>query len=148
MHEDNNKVNIDLPAAVRKSLQSISIGSYLFQSSIAAELGLHPSDLVAIHILGLSIAGLKAGELAQKMKLSSGATTALAARLEKKGYIKRLASPKDRRQIVITLKSKARERLKKKYEVIDARVTTALAKRSHTEIAVISDFLSDLIVQV
>lgn len=69
-------------------------------SLLSAETKLALSDLVAnehIRIHG----SLTAKEVAHRVQMGSGATTALIDRLERKGYVRRTPHPTDRRSVVI-----------------------------------------------
>ena len=69
-------------------------------AAIAAAQGVHPTDLIAasyIHDVGSATAG----RLAEVTGLTTGAMTACIDRLERAGFAKREADPRDRRKVVI-----------------------------------------------
>lgn len=131
-----------LRASVRESLQSISIGSYLFQTELAAKLGLYPTDLRAIHILSLNREGLAAGGLGDQIGLTSGSTTVLIDRLVEAGYAKREADPDDGRRVRVVLTRAGEAELRSHYGEIRQRVTNALSELDGGEVAAVATFLS------
>ena len=126
--------------SIDTSLRAISIGSFLFQSSLAADLGLHPTDLQAIHLLG-GTSGRSAGELAESLGLTTGSTTALIDRIERLGYVKRTRDENDRRKVVVTLNPPKIADLRQRYRFIDQRIAALLKERSDEQLIVIAEFL-------
>lgn len=119
------------------------MGSYLFQCRVAAELGLHPTDLQAIHALGAG--PLSAGALGVQLRLTSGATTAAIDRLVELGYAERLRDEHDRRKVMIALREHKVGALRAKYRHIEQRIRKLLAQRSASDTKVIAEFLAELI---
>lgn len=138
---DKDKVKDE--ESVRRSLQALSVGSYLFQCRVAAELGLHPTDLQAIHALGMR--PLSAGELSEQLRLTSGATTAAIDRLVQLGYAERLRDESDRRKVMIALRETQVGVLRANYRHIDQHIRKLLAQRSARDTRVIAKFLAELI---
>ncbi|GGJ24244.1 MarR family winged helix-turn-helix transcriptional regulator [Streptomyces brasiliensis] len=62
--------------------------------------GLHTSEWYALSLIVLE-GGLTSGELATRTGLTTGATTRLVDRLERAGYARRTADPKDRRRVIV-----------------------------------------------
>jgi DNA-binding MarR family transcriptional regulator len=52
---------------------------------------------------------LSAGQLAEESSLSTGAITAVIDRLERAGYVERVADPSDRRRVLVAVTDKSRE---------------------------------------
>jgi DNA-binding MarR family transcriptional regulator len=76
------------------------------------ELGLTMSDwhiLTALHWAGAPYRR-KAGQLARRADLTSGAMTSRLDALEKEGLVRRLRDPEDRRSVIVELTDKGRER--------------------------------------
>lgn len=128
---------------IARALRKLSVGSYLFQCQVAAELELHPTDLQAIHELGMA-EPLTAGELGARLKLTSGATTAVIDRLVKLGWLERSADPQDRRRAVLRLGAK-RASLKSKYRGIDQKVKALIEAQSPAGRSAIRAFLEALV---
>lgn len=68
--------------------------------AIAEAAGLHPTEWYALSVLDLA-GRLTSGELAERVGLSTGATTRLIDRLERRGYVRRSTDPADRRRVII-----------------------------------------------
>lgn len=132
-------------ALLERSLRALSVGSYLFQCRVAAELNLHPTDLQALHLLGRSHAGLDAGALGRALGLTSGATTALIDRLAELGFAERARVSTDRRRVSIRLRAAGTAPLKAKYREIDRRIRRLAQRRTEAEIRVIAEFLAELV---
>ncbi len=69
-------------------------------SMIASESRIALSDLVACEHLRMH-GPLTAKDVAQRVQMGSGATTAMLDRLEKRGLVKRAPHPSDRRSIMV-----------------------------------------------
>jgi DNA-binding MarR family transcriptional regulator len=86
----------DAHAVYRRYLSAVVLNSLAH----AEAAGLHPTDLYALNLLALD-APLTAGVLAERTGLTSGATTRLIDRLERRGHVRRVVDPGDRRRILI-----------------------------------------------
>jgi len=83
------------------SFSPISTETILFHGAIATKLGLHPTDHKCLIFL---FDGRKtASELAAYTGLTPGAQTAVLARLERAGFIRRAHDAKDRRRVFAEL---------------------------------------------
>lgn len=129
--------------SIKSSLQRISIGSYIFQSEIADEFGLHARDLHAISCLSLR-GTLTAGELATLLDLTSGATTTLINRLIDAGFCRRRADPRDGRKVLVELGGPRLKGLRARYAQVQGRIDAALKGFSPAESEVIEAFLARL----
>jgi DNA-binding MarR family transcriptional regulator len=112
---------------------------------VATALGLHHSDLLALHAIGAAGGQLSAGDLSAQLELTSGATTALIDRLERLGYVARERDPTDRRKVLLRATGESAAKLRGRYRGIDDRIRALLATRSATEKAAIARFLSELV---
>src|SRR5947207_3467819 len=80
----------------------------------------------------------KAGELARRADLTSGAMTSRLDALEKEGLVRRLRDPADRRSVLVELTSKGRQKheqgpgIQGGTEALVAEALTARAKAQHT----------------
>jgi DNA-binding MarR family transcriptional regulator len=70
----------------------------LYGQAAAAAAGVAPTEWYALGVLDLA-GGLTAGELAERTGLTTGATTRLIDRLERRGRVRRVADPGDRRRV-------------------------------------------------
>lgn len=129
-------------SSIRESLRAIAVGSYVFQGDIAKKLGLNPTDLQAIHRLGLAPHGLTAGQLGQQLGLTSGAVTTAVDRLVARAYVTRKPDENDARRRVISLRQRATHELGREYRSVDERVGRALADLSPNDLNAIARFLA------
>jgi len=74
-------------------------GVFLFQA-LAARSGMNLTDLQCVTLL-IETGAMTAGQLAERMALTTGAVTGLINRLEKSGYVRRERDPSDGRRVVI-----------------------------------------------
>ena len=75
---------------------------------VAQLLGVNRTDGRCLDILDQH-GRVSAGELARESGLTSGAVTAVLDRLERAGYVQRVADPSDRRRVLAELTDRARE---------------------------------------
>jgi DNA-binding MarR family transcriptional regulator len=118
-----------------------SDATVLFHTTLAARLDLHPTDYKTLGILQ-RLGPQSAGEIALHSGLATASVTNLIDRLERKGFVRRVADAADRRRVMV--------------EPIDERVTAArtlfasasrslaqlVERYSARELAVITDFLA------
>lgn len=131
----------DAAAQIQRSLRAVSVGSFLFQREVLERLGLHPTDLHAIHLLGRAQDGLTAGELGAALRLTSGSTTALIERLRKKGYATRGRDADDGRRVVVRLAPAATAALRLEYRAIDERISRAIDDLDEADRRTVAQFL-------
>ncbi len=86
--------------SIRKLSQHYAYASIQMHEAIARQAGLTGTDHKYLGFL-IEKGQMTAGELATLTGLTTGATTGLIDRLEKKNLVKRLFSEKDRRKIII-----------------------------------------------
>lgn len=112
----------------------------LLDHAVAAALGIGRTDLRAMEVV--SRGGPKtAGDLAEKLALSTGAVTALVDRMEKAGLLRRVRSAADRRQVLVELTLVAKRREAAIFGPLGKESALALSRYSDEERAVIIDFL-------
>jgi DNA-binding MarR family transcriptional regulator len=109
--------------------------------TVAGRFGLHTTDLECLDLIVMR-GEASAGELAQATGLTSGATTALIDRLEKAGYVVRVADPNDRRRHIVRIRAEAIEPIKAVYEPMQAEMFKLWSSFSASELNVIANFLS------
>jgi DNA-binding MarR family transcriptional regulator len=71
-----------------------------FTAAVARDLGLAPSDVLALEHL-LAEGPLGPAEIASRLRLSTPAATALVDRLERAGHVERHPHPTDRRRLAV-----------------------------------------------
>jgi len=95
-------------AGVGDAMQRYQRSVQAFDDAVGRHLGLGPADLRCLDWL---VDGPKtAGQLSSATGLRPAATTALIDRLEKKGWVERIRSDVDRRQVLVQMTADGQER--------------------------------------
>jgi DNA-binding MarR family transcriptional regulator len=84
---------------------------------------------------------ITAGELAERAGLTSGSTTAVIDRLEAKGYVRRVADPKDRRRVLLELTEEMERRAGELWGPLARRGVPQLEKLSVSELEVLIRYM-------
>jgi DNA-binding MarR family transcriptional regulator len=93
---------------VGNAMQRYQRSVQAFDDAVGRHLGLGPADLRCLDWL---VDGPKtAGQLSSATGLRPAATTALIDRLEKKGWVERIRSAADRRQVLVQMTAEGQER--------------------------------------
>ncbi|MFE9116731.1 MarR family winged helix-turn-helix transcriptional regulator [Streptomyces sp. NPDC007172] len=87
----------DLGAVSRRYMASYA----LFNQALADHLGLHPTDVQCLNLLGLEPGPVTTGRIAELTGLTTGSATRLVDRLEKAGYVTRHRDTEDRRKVLV-----------------------------------------------
>jgi DNA-binding MarR family transcriptional regulator len=91
----------ELLAQLQRAAQTSTTDGILFHQAVADRVGLHVTDLRCLNLLAQA-GPLTAGELGQQLGLgTTGAVTRMVDRLERTGYVRREADPRDRRRVII-----------------------------------------------
>jgi DNA-binding MarR family transcriptional regulator len=105
-----------------------------FDDNVARSLGVHRSDLRAMHLL--ENGPVTAGAIASHLELTTGSVTALITRLVNAGLVTRAVDPDDRRVVNVALLPEAWQRLAGVYGPAGQRVTaysTTMSSRRRDE---------------
>jgi DNA-binding MarR family transcriptional regulator len=121
-------------AAVRAS----QTATEMLDDAIADYLGLHPTAFRCLDILDQE-GPMTAGRLAERARLSPGATTALLDRLEEKGLARRTRDTEDRRRVLVEVTSELRKRAEELYGSPEAGAQ-ALAHYTDEQLELLTDF--------
>lgn len=132
-----------LKKTIKTQLQAFSVGSYIHQSKVASQFGLHSTDMLAIHYLEQQ-GEMTAGQLGKSLGLSSGATTTAIDRLIKLGFVGRRTQDKDRRHVYVFLNQANIKKLKATYKMIDESLAHTLDHYSEKDLQIVHSFLSAL----
>src|SRR4051794_9372852 len=82
----------------------LSTATVLFHSAIADRLGVGVTDVKCYSILRQT-GPITAGDLAERVGLTTGAITGVIDRLEQAGLVRRVRDPNDRRRVVLEVLS-------------------------------------------
>jgi DNA-binding MarR family transcriptional regulator len=130
-----------LLTGLTRELRRVSGQSVLFSHAVADRLGMHPTDLECLGFLAEE-GPVPAGRLAELTGLTTGAVTRMIDRLERAGYVRREADPRDRRRVIVrALPERARE-IAPLFEGMDRAMTGLCAGYSDEQLAVILDFIN------
>lgn len=126
--------------SIQEDLQAFATNSYVFQSKVAAQLKLYPTDLLILHVLS-GQDRVTAGNLAKSINLTSGATTAAVDRLVTAGYVHRIPDDHDRRKVYVMLVQPKLAELHAMYIPIEMTVAEQLEQYTEEDLATIERFL-------
>jgi DNA-binding MarR family transcriptional regulator len=87
-----------LIAELGEQFRISGINDIAFDEVVAERLGINRTDLNCMDVIERH-GGVTAGELASEAGLTTGAVTAVADRLERKGYVRRIRDTEDRRKV-------------------------------------------------
>ena len=105
---------------------------YRFDEAAASELDIHLSDLRCVK--ALEKGSLTAGEIGERLGLTSGSVTALVNRLEKAGFVVKNRSKEDGRQVEVHLNSNFYKQAKTIYTRLGESVSSQFQELSSEEI--------------
>jgi DNA-binding MarR family transcriptional regulator len=111
-----------------------------FDTAVCELLGINRSDNTALDILDRH-ERMTAGELARELRLTTGAVTALIDRLEKSGYVRRVADPTDRRRVLVEVTPLTRQITELIYGPIAREYQRLAGRYSLQDLELILDFL-------
>lgn len=127
----------DFVRAVRRAHVVLDAGSVAAQT----ELGIARSDLATLELV---IVGdrLSAGDIADRLQISTGTATGVVDRLVAGGYVERRTDPRDRRRILVSMTPKGRRRFREAFQRRWAWLHQMASELSSAELAGIVSFLS------
>jgi len=140
---------VSADAAVRDRIQAAVVrliaDSVLFNHAVAQRVGLGSSDSQFMTLLQVH-GPLMPSQLAALTQLTTGTVTGVLDRLERVGLIQRTRDDSDRRKVTITPRDDTvATLLLPHYQAQGERLAAVLGSRSSEELAVIADFLTDLV---
>src|SRR5262245_29992831 len=92
-------------AEAGNAMQAYQRSTQAFDDAVGRALDLNPTDLRCLD--WLADGPKSAGQLSDGTGLSSAATTTLIDRLERRGLVRRVADPRDRRRVVVEMTPEA-----------------------------------------
>lgn len=128
-----------LIAALNLAMRDSSGQGVLFSQAVAGRLGIASSDLECLSLVAQS-GSLPAGALAEATGLTTGAITGVIDRLERAGYVRREADPKDRRKVMVRALAAVASRVAPLFAPMERAQLAALRKYSDSELTVLLEF--------
>lgn len=139
--KDSQKQSIsNLIALIRKETRTAT----LFVQTVAESSGIHITDIKCLDFL-TEAQSATAGDLAKVTGLTTGAVTAVIDRMEKAGFIKRVADSNDRRKIIIKLLVKHPKHLQIAHNLFANQMPKILSGYTSDDITIITDWNLKLI---
>lgn len=117
-----------------------SDATVLFHATMAGLLDLHPTDYKTLGLLERS-GPLSAGEIARHAGLAPASVTDLLDRLERRGFIRRVRDPADRRRVLAEPAMDRVEAARGRFASTRRSLAELFDRYSEAELAVIADFL-------
>ncbi|UBU18496.1 MarR family winged helix-turn-helix transcriptional regulator [Nonomuraea gerenzanensis] len=137
----SNRTRAELVAAVTAAARRHHAAYTLFNQAMAERLGLHPTDLQCLSLLGLEPGPHTTGDIAKLTGLTSGSATRLVDRLEKAGLAERRPDTHDRRKMLVSLTAQRGPELETAWEGPGRAFDQALDDFTDDELAVIERYL-------
>jgi DNA-binding MarR family transcriptional regulator len=109
-------------------------------AAVAEWLGVNRTDVICLDILA-RLGTVPAGRLAEESRLTTGAVTAVLDRLERAGYVQRLADPADRRRVLVETTERFRELAEHAWGPVAAKLLDAGSRFTKEQLAAIREFL-------
>ena len=131
----------DAVARLSDEVRRMGALTVLMSKVVATRFGLHPTDLECLDLIFLR-GGASAGELAEATGLTSGAMTAVIDRLERKGYVRRVADPNDRRRREVHIRPEAIRPIQAVYAPIQRRMSAVSSTYSERDLTLIAEFIA------
>ena len=82
--------------------QMLSTETALFHHTVATKYGFTVTDMKTVSTI-MQEGPMTAGQLAERLSLTTGAVTSVIDRLEKRGIVYRSADPNDRRKVIVKI---------------------------------------------
>lgn len=127
---------VRLMAAMRRAS---AIGVLLSQA-VAQRAGLNSVDLECLDLI-LAGGPATAGQIGKRTGLTSGAVTGLIDRLERAGFVRRIADAHDRRKVLVEVREGSMDALDAMFLPVRETMTALLADYDQEDLARFADFL-------
>jgi DNA-binding MarR family transcriptional regulator len=139
-HMKRSSARAELLKRLAQAGREHSDATVLFHATIADRLGLNPSDEKAMSVLQ-RLGPLSAGEIAEYTGLATASVTNLVDRLEKKGFVRRVRDPKDRRRVIVEPASDRVAEAERLFRSTGQSLSRLYDGYSTDDLGVIADFL-------
>lgn len=137
----------DLAEALVDALRDYVVETDDYIDVRGTQVGLHRSDLNALtHVQRAATEGehLTPGALAQLLRLSPPATSALLGRLEQVGHVRRTHSPADRRRVQVEMTEQAGSVASQVFAPLGREIGQVMGRYSDDELALVHRFLREV----
>ena len=132
----------ELVGELGRAMQAYQRSTQAYDDAVGRHLGLNPADLRCLDWL---VDGAKsAGELSTATGLKPAATTTLIDRLTDKGYVRRVASPEDRRKVLVEMTEEGMARTYEMYRPLVEEGRRRLSGFSVDELTMMRDYLVEI----
>jgi DNA-binding MarR family transcriptional regulator len=128
---------------VLAALRALSTEIDLLDHVAADRYGLNPTDMRTLDVVG-QVGPLSPTELARRVGFTTGGITTVIDRLERAGYVRRVADPRDRRRLLIEKTARTAERDREVFGGLARMTLESLDAYSANELAVIQHFLEEI----
>jgi MarR family transcriptional regulator, organic hydroperoxide resistance regulator len=143
MPSSSNEKRAALQSGLVRAVRLFIAGSSLYSQRVAEKLGLHPTDLQFLNVLEL-LGPLTPKVLGQYSGLSSGGVTVALDRLEKGGYVRRRANPRDGRSCVVDVSPARRRKVKAHYDAVEQHFIDLLGSSTMEELQTVLAFFAKM----
>jgi len=133
----------ELLARLTTAGRETSTAAVMFHSTLASLQGLSATETKAIDVLDRHGA-LTAGELAARTGLAPPSITGLVTRLERKGYVRRVADPSDGRRVRIERTHEALAAMAPLFADFARRIDALYETFTDDELAIILRFMTQI----
>lgn len=123
-------------------VRSLGTRVVLYQQYISELLNVYSHDFTTIDILK-ETGPITAGELAQRVGLTTGSVTSLVDRLEKRGYVTRERHPRDRRKVIIVPHYEEKTEVQNVFSNLNENMLSLSARYTEKELLIIKRFLNE-----
>jgi DNA-binding MarR family transcriptional regulator len=124
-------------------LRDVTLSYYRFTAMASQQAGLGVTELMALGYLR-DRGSLRAGQLGERLGLTSASITALIDRLERVGYAHRVRHPHDRRSVLVELTPEGRSEVGALFELLASNVEAALDGMTQDQQEAIAQFLKEI----
>ena len=129
----------ELVGELGRAMQAYQRSTQAYDDTVGKRLGLNPADLRCLDWL---VDGPKsAGEISAAVGLKPAATTTLIDRLTDKGYVRRVASPDDRRKVLVEMTEEGMARTYEMYRPMVEEGQAQLLRLDVDELTRMRDYL-------
>lgn len=134
-----NRTPVDEHEVFRAYIDAVGLQAMAGANAV----GMQPSEWYAFSQLSLD-GGLTSGQLAERTGLTTGATTRLIDRLEKGGFVRRVADPSDRRKVIVEPVPEAAARIADVVAPARRRIAAVLDRYTDEQRSVLFDYFSQV----